>query len=221
MLNNKKYHKIKFSLLYTTARVELIPSVIKRWCESKRESDLEMLVVTDEKYTPLDKYAAVTFLVNDGLKNCVAGWNFAAKYATGEVFIQVSDDLFPPEYWDLNIAKIISMNSEDREDLVLNLLDERMCKSAVYHPVMTKFCYDKLGHLYPADFESMFCDDWYFMYHSKYSKLIQSNEKFWVHKHRTTHESVIIDKVTLEHESPERYISGRKTLDKYIKIHEL
>lgn len=213
---------MRFSLLYTTARQYLIGEVVERWFASAGDAGgVEMLVVTDTPYHPAVSYPEnVVFLVNPGRQDCVTGWNLAAAHAKGDVFIQVSDDLYPPKNWDASIAPSIRRFTAHRPDVVLNLLDERMQASCTFHPVLTRAAYDKLGYLYPSEFESMFCDNWFTAYHQKYSQFGVSRERFWNHMHRTTHK-VTVDDVMRRHESPERYARGRAVLDKYIVEHAL
>lgn len=213
---------MKLSLLYTTARHHLIPGVIQRWRDSAGDfSRVEMLVVTDSRYQPAEAYPEnVRFLVNDGRRDCVTGWNLAAAQSTGEVLVQVSDDLFPPKNWDVSIDEAMRRFMSDRPDVVLNLLDERMQYGFAFHPVLSRAAYDKLGYLYPPEFESMYCDNWFAAYHRKYSRFEVSRDRFWSHAHRTTH-AVEVDDVMLRHESPERYARGRAVLEKYLREHGL
>lgn len=211
---------MKISLLYTTARPHLIHDVIKRWRDAaSNSSPFEWVISTDAPvaHAPVSN---VEFIVNTGRKDCVTGWNLAAARARGDVFVQVSDDLFPPSGWNDKILRKMARLSLERPDVVLNLLDERKCTSAVYHPVLTRAAYEKLGYLYPPEFESMYCDNWFCEYHKKYSLYALSKEKFWTHIHRTTHH-ITSDSVTLKHVSRERYQRGKQVLEQYIKTHRL
>ncbi|MGA0856805.1 MAG: hypothetical protein ACO3P3_01350 [Candidatus Nanopelagicales bacterium] len=209
------------SLLYTTARPHLIEDVLERWQLSIHHR-LEMIVVTDDIYQPTKIRSNVRYITNNGARNCVTGWNLAAQNAWGDIFIQVSDDLFPPDNWLQNIREaIISLaNKHSRSDIALNLLDDRLERAAVFHPVLTRSAYDKTRYLYPPDFESMACDRWFYKYHFKYSLFAESDEQFWTHIHRITH-NVEVDDVMRIHESEERYVQGRITLQKYIDLQQL
>ncbi len=211
-----------FSLLYTTARPHLIPEVVDRWlARVECLTGVEMVIVTDEPFRSTTPFAdQVRLLVNGGRRDCVTGWNLAAANAVGDVFVQVSDDLHPPKHWDKAMREVIDQFMDQRPDVVLNLLDERLMASAIFHPVLTRAAYDKVGFLYPPDFESMFCDNWFTAFHGKYSLCMASKRQFWSHVHRTTH-AVAVDDVMVRHESRERYERGRKTLEKYIRLHEL
>ena len=210
--------KKTISLLYTTARPHLIPEVIGRWFE-RDPNEIEMIVVTDDPY-PATVFPGVKFLVNSGKRDCVTGWNLAAQHSRGDIIVQVSDDLYPPTEWAELIRGFIKEASKIRKDIVLNLMDERQVRDAVYHPVLTREAYEKLSYLYPPDFESMFCDNWFSAYHVKYSHFSISNGIFWCHRHRTVYK-VEVDDVMRVHESPERYEKGKATFLKYVKKHRL
>lgn len=213
--------KTKISLLYTTARPHLIDEVINRWFQGDGV-EIEMVVVTDDPYAAAVSSFNVKFLRNEGRRDCVTGWNLAAKNSTGEILIQVSDDLFPPANWDSRIRSIISnvRATLKRSDVVVNLLDERKEKNAVFHPVLTRSAYERTLFLYPPEFQSMYCDNWFCFYHRKYSAYAVSESVFWHHNHRTTHK-VEIDEVMKTHESPERFSRGREVLESYIVKHKL
>jgi hypothetical protein len=207
------------SLLYTTARPHLIPQVVQRWL-GDHPAEVEMVLVTDD---PLDceiDHPDVRAIVNRGRRDCVTGWNLAARHAAGEILVQVSDDLFPPPAWAQSIREVIGRLTPRRNDIALNLLDERKMTNSVYHPVLTRAAYERLYYIYPPEFESMFADNWFYLYHSRYSLYVVSNDVFWSHHHRTTHD-VPIDEVTLNHENLERYSHGMETLYKYIREHRL
>lgn len=209
------------SLLYTTARPHLIEEVIGRWLGGAF-ANIEMIVVTDELYNPPCKIYNCKYVVNEGRRDCVTGWNLAAENSIGSILVQVSDDLYPPPNWDSKIRSLLKNIADvsGRDDLVLNLLDERRQQDAVFHPVLTRAAYEKNSYLYPRDFQSMYCDNWFFLFHKKYSVYAVSQDVFWSHRHRTTHQ-VEIDWVTQIHEGAERYQSGLQILNKYIVEHNL
>jgi hypothetical protein len=213
---------MKISLLYTTARRQLIPEVTRRWHDSAGDwPNVEMLVVTDEPYEPAEPMPEnVHRIVNTGRRDCVTGWNLAAARATGDIFVQVSDDLYPPRNWDVSIVGAMRQFTRTRPDVVLNLLDDRKLAAYALHPVLTRAAYEKLGYLYPPEFESMYCDNWFSAYHRKYSGFEISRDRFWSHLHHTTHQ-VAEDEVMRRHEAPERYARGRATLEKYLREHGL
>jgi hypothetical protein len=168
--------------------------------------NIEVILVTDEKFEENfeDQFVNMLTYVNSGRRDCVTGWNLAASKATGDMFVQVSDDLFPPEQWD---EKLISI-AGNAEYFSLQLPDERGLRDCVMHPVISRTVYEHFGYLYPADFKSVYCDDWLYCAHRQAGFLQSINEgQFWNHVHRTTH-NVVVDDVLLRHESRERYVEG-------------
>jgi len=207
------------SLLYTSARPNQIADTIQRWFQEGSDG-IEMVLVTDEPVNLPISHPHLRHYINHGRRDCVTGWNLAAAHSVGDILIQVSDDLYPPQGWAQFIRNMIDQLSQTRPDVVLNLHDERQADFAVFHPVLTRQAYQKLNVLYPPDFESMFCDNWFCGYHRAYSHYAATNFVFWHHRHRTTH-AVEIDDVTRRHESDERFVRGRETLMKYIKEHDI
>lgn len=185
---------LKFSLLYTTARPWMIPEVVSLW---KDGNPHEMIVVTDQ---PVEHTTDAEYFVNSGPANCVAGWNLAATLATGDVFVQVSDDTIPPPNWAQRIqAAIVS------DKTVLNLLDLSEAKDRTHHPVLTAKAYRAAGTLYPPDFESLWCDTWFHEYHSRFSDYYQSRGVFWPNE-----ESYIQDAVAKAHHNRVRSVRGHR-----------
>lgn len=207
------------SLLYTTARPHLTNDVVYRWM-SDQDNLIEMVIVTDDPVEHTLDHANVRHVHNGGRRDSVTGWNLAAQHSKNDILIVVSDDLFPPSNWHTIIRHAVDNCSQVRHNVVLNLLDERQVTNAVFHPVLTRAAYLTASYIYPPDFKSMYCDNWFCEYHQKYSNYYTSRNVFWHHRHRTTH-PVAIDDVMRAHESPARYEEGKETLLKYRHEHLL
>ncbi len=192
---------MKISLLYTTARPWLIPEIAARW----RGSDIELIVVTDEPVTHQDGYA---YFVNSGPRNCVAGWNLAASKSTGDILVQVSDDTYPPEHWAERIRAFL----ERRTEAVLNLLDEDRGTVQCHHPVLTRAAYLKAGCMYPSEFESLWCDNWFHEFHRRHNRYYQSSNVFWA----GTHSGAIQDRVAEAHCNGVRHSRGREVCHRLV-----
>jgi hypothetical protein len=198
---------MNISLLYTSARPHLILGLLNIWkTRSMHWENVEVVLVTDEAFEESfeDHFPNMSSYVNSGRRDCVTGWNLAASKASGDMFIQVSDDLFPPEQWD---EKLIAMAGE-AEYFSLQLPDQRGLRDCVLHPVISRTVYQHFGYLYPPDFKSVYCDDWLYYAHRQ-AGFLHSVEagQFWNHMNRATHD-VVIDDVLLRHESLERYAEG-------------
>jgi hypothetical protein len=200
---------MKISLLYSSARPHLVLGVLAEWQQRAANWDaVEVVLVTDE---PFDgSFPNTTACVNTGRRDAVTGWNLAASKATGDMFVQVSDDLLPPQNWDTALMTLAG----DHEYFSLQLADERGLPECVLHPVISRRVYEHFGYLYPPAFKSMYCDNWLFLAHRQAGFLRRfGGPPFWNHTHRTTHK-VEVDDVLLRHESLQRYAHGRDTLVK-------
>ncbi len=198
---------MKISLLYTSARPHLILDVLEIWKERTNNwENVEVILVTDNSFD--GHFQNMTSYVNSGRQDCVTGWNLAASKGSGDMFVQVSDDLTPPKNWD---SKLVSIG-RDLQYFSFQLPDERGFPECVFHPVISRTVYEHFGYLYPPDFKSMFCDNWLFIAHRHAGFLRRVTiERFWSHRHRTTHD-IEIDEVLMRHESVERYAEGREIL---------
>lgn len=198
---------MKISLLYTSARPHLILGVLEVWKDSAADwENIETILVTDDSFS--GHFPNMRSYVNSGRRDCVTGWNLAASKATGDMFVQVSDDLFPPEHWDEKLLSIVG----DAECFSLQLPDERGLPNCVLHPVISRKVYEHFGYLYPPAFRSMYCDDWLYFAHRQAGFLRRIKVgQFWNHRNRATH-NVPVDGVLLRHESLERYAEGHEIL---------
>jgi len=181
--------------------------VLKIWQERALGwEDIEVVLVTDDPFS--GEFPNMTSYVNTGRRDCVTGWNMAAEKATGDMFVQVSDDLLPPQNWD----KILISIAGDAQYFSLQLPDERGLPDCVFHPVISRSVYEHFGYLYPPAFKSMFCDNWLFYAHRQAGFLRRIKAaRFCNHTHRTTH-NIEPDEVLLRHESLERYTEGRQII---------
>lgn len=193
----------KISLLYTTARPHLVETIKGHWNKMAKDPDsLEWIIVT-----------------SDEADTCVKGWNLCAQRATGDIFVQVSDDTFIlNNSWDSKIK----MNMNISKPMMLRVWDNRydICKTA-FHPIITRKAYEELGYFYYPEYESMYCDDDITTLYRLKGWLVECPKIRIEHKHRTTHESVIVDSITMEHESRDRYNRGRAVFERRLRAWNL
>lgn len=201
------------SLVYTTARPGIAGEHLRRWHQAADKPDeTEVIITVDEPHSIDSPFRKTKVVVNTGRRDCVTGWNLACQYATGDIFIQVSDDLFPPQHWDSMLDGLIPPLT------ALHISDERGFVTAVFHPVLHRSCWEHFGFLYPPEFESMYCDVWLYWAYSraKFLRRVDPGHLRFTHVHRTTHD-VEWDDVLRRHESVERYARGKAILDRLIE----
>lgn len=120
--------------------------------------DIEYILSLDESDPLLSKYwVATTTLINDN-KSVVEATNHAAKEASGDILIYVSDDFEPFPNWGPVVLKEFA--NENRPLLVK--VDDCLQKFDVpvlTIPIMNRALYEKLGYFWHPEYKSMFCDE--------------------------------------------------------------
>lgn len=120
--------------------------------------NLEVIISLDSDDPELSKYQE-RFKSKDTIVNknrsAVDAINNAAKIATGDIFIVVSDDTGCTHSWDTTILK----QTEGKTDWILKTQDG-IQPWIITMPIMDRAYYNRTGNIYSPDFEHMFCDTW-------------------------------------------------------------
>lgn len=101
-------------------------------------------------------FKEVIFSVS-GNKNVVQAANAGAKYATGGIFVLLSDDFSCPENWDSFILENIDIEKE--EALAVNDGLQPTTKTILTLPIMTKLLYQHLSYIYYPEYSGIKADD--------------------------------------------------------------
>lgn len=88
----------------------------------------------------------------------VEATNKAAQRSTGDIFVYVSDDMYPQQDWGL---KVIEATKNETGPWLLKVDD---CLQSVHTPVVTvpimsRSLYDRLGYFWHPGYKSMFVDE--------------------------------------------------------------
>lgn len=94
----------------------------------------------------------VSICVKDN-KTAIEAINNAAKEATGNLLIVVSDDFDCPEHWDTWLTDAL----EGKEDFVVKT-DDGLQPWIITLPIMDRKYYDRFGYIYYPNYLHMFCD---------------------------------------------------------------
>ena len=121
----------------------------------------------------------------DGLrlpnKTAIEAINNAAKIATGDLFIVVSDDFSdPPEHWDSLLLEEIG----GEEDFVVKTQDG-IQKTLITLPILDRKYYNRFGYIYHPDFDHMASDVEFTAVAHMLGRVINSDLMF-EHLHYTT-----------------------------------
>lgn len=157
---------MKFTLIHPSrARADKAFETFQYWMDhasGKHEIQHILSVDTDdpqqEKYDENFNHRTDLMLIKDN-KDVVGATNVAAKYATGDVLIYLSDDFKCPGHWDDLLATQFVLWG-DRPGLVK--VDDCLQKfdvAVLTIPIMNKQLYKKLGYFWHPGYRSMFVDE--------------------------------------------------------------
>jgi glycosyltransferase involved in cell wall biosynthesis len=166
-------------------RVDRSFDTVSKWMAHAKSNDIELIVSVDDddplRQTYVEAYSniynnfdikASGVLVNPN-RSTVDAINNAAKVATGDIMIVLSDDTDCPDNW----AELIENEVRGKKDFVLKT-DDGIQPWIVTMPVMDREYYNRFGYIYHPSFFHMFCDT--DLSHVAYglNKVIKSNLLF-------------------------------------------
>lgn len=135
---------------------------IQKWKGMAFNSDFEVIVSLDKSDEFAIKYYGAYDMFNHPIhrisiierdnRSAIDAINNAAKKATGEILMVVSDDTEPVEHWD---EKILGWNTQS--DWILKTQDG-IQNYIITMPVMDRAYYNRFGYIYHPDFQHLFCD---------------------------------------------------------------
>jgi len=141
----------------------------------------------------------------EGPFNCVKGWNLAASKATGKVFVQVTDDMMPPQHWDEELLKLKPEGWIDGEFAVH--VEDGYVHDLMVLAIITRKRYERFGYFFYPDYESMFCDTELTTVAYRDKVVINAKHLLFEHMHPDAQKRKR-DKVDLVHASKERWVRG-------------
>lgn len=86
-------------------------------------------------------------------KSAIEAINNAAKIATGNLLIVISDDFDCPDHWDTLLLKAL----EGRSDFLVKT-DDGLQPTLITLPIMDRKYYDRFGYIYHPGYQHMFSD---------------------------------------------------------------
>jgi hypothetical protein len=149
----------KISLLHPSrSRPQKSYNTIQKWVE-RAGTEVEVIISLDtddpNKLDYVNSYVPI-FNVNiifNTNRSAVDAINNAAKQASGDIFIVVSDDTDCPENWAIDLLKHL----EGKEDFIAKV-DDGIQPWIITMPIMDRKYYDRFGYVYHPDFLHMFVD---------------------------------------------------------------
>lgn len=153
---------MKISLLHPSrGRPEKALDTIQEWSLKSGLPEFEYIISVDRSDGKLNDYknyfATSTLIIKDNA-SVVQATNEAAKVATGDILIYLSDDFKCPDNWGELVLK--EFENENRP-LVLKVDDclQSFKTAIVTIPIMNRVLYQKLGYFWHPAYKSMFVDE--------------------------------------------------------------
>jgi hypothetical protein len=175
---------VRFSLLHPSrGRLGLAEAAIAEWSgKASGAHRIEHILSIDADddvagYQALASRTGVRLIVNPN-RSLVDAANHAARIATGEVFIVVSDDFGCPDAWDATLAAILG----DRRDVAI-LVDDGVDGRILTLPIIGRALYERLGYVYHPAYFSMFVDDDLTETAAALGKLVDARHLRFPHRH--------------------------------------
>jgi glycosyltransferase involved in cell wall biosynthesis len=138
-------------------RPELSRRTIEKWL-SRAKNPVEVIISLDEDDPTIGTYeinnreTGAKIIINRN-RSAVDAINTAAKAATGQIFIVVSDDTDCPNGWDRKIINSVM----GRTDWILKT-DDGIQRWIITMPVMDRVYYERFGYIYYPEYKHMFVD---------------------------------------------------------------
>lgn len=148
-------------------RAELAFGAASQWIHSAGVP-VEYLLSLDQDDPELEEYVrlyssnwmldpnnpkAPKTLITNPNRSAVDAINNAAKVATGDILIVISDDWVLPQNWAVDILKA----SEGKTDWIMKTPDG-IQKWMITLPILDRAYYNRFGYIYHPDYLHMFCD---------------------------------------------------------------
>lgn len=153
---------------------------------TKAGCDVELIVSIDNNdrlnNTYRDLYSSlspfnVKIISNDN-RSAVDAVNHAAKVASGNILIVVSDDSDCPDNW----SRIIYECTSGKSDFVLKVYDG-VQKWIVTMPIVDRIYYNRFGYIYHPDYSHMFVDTHFTHVADVLGRVIWRNDIVFPHLH--------------------------------------
>ncbi len=167
----------KISVIHPTrGRREIARAVYKKTLYSAfNVANIEYLLSVDE-----DENTDYTFgkVIRGKNYSAISAINNAARQATGDILIVISDDFELPNHWD----KMILDATANKTDWLLKVNDGTQ-GWIITIPIMDRVFYNRFGFIYYPSYQHMFCDTDLASVGDLMNKTITRNDIIFKHNH--------------------------------------
>jgi len=205
---------MKISIIHPSrSRADQAYNTYRNWMEKACNwLDIEYILSIDSDYIQNETYYRAFYSFKNSIKvvcmnnkNAIQAINNAAKVATGDLFVVISDDFDCPEHWDTLLLKEI----EGKSDFLLKT-DDGLQRTLVTLPIMDREYYNRFGYIYHPDYQHMHADEEMTIVAIMLGRYIKCDLKF-EHLHYSTGKT---PKDAINSKNDATWSHGQRTLDR-------
>jgi len=127
------------------------------WIDSA-DNEVEYILSLDDddetRINYLELFPQQVIFSSNANRSAIDAINNAAKMATGDLLIVISDDFYPFAHWDTLLLSEIGGSA----DFLLKTQDG-IQPELITLPIMDRAYYNRFGYIYHPDYLHMFCDN--------------------------------------------------------------
>lgn len=160
---------MKISVIHPSkGRPEMAIKTIEKWLEYA-DGDIEYLLSLDNEdanwyigFTQqLYMEGKIKYIFNK-TTTAISAINEAAKHATGDLFVVISDDFICPKHWNTKLIQRIQYDWDTqiflgRKDFLVKTKDG-LQPTLITLPILDRTYYNRFGYIYHPDYLHMFSD---------------------------------------------------------------
>lgn len=201
---------MKISLLHATLnRTTQANAARAKWLElAQSPADIEHIFAVDpddQTWTELDQSSQIVTTCRPNM-GCVAAWNLAALWCSGDILIQMSDDWTPPLFWD----RIILSRLDIMQSQVLAISDGHRTDHLLCMAIITRQRYREQGYtMFHPRYRGVFSDDHLTAMAYGQGRVVEARDVVFVH-HHPLWTGGILDDTYRRQNAPERYRDGQR-----------
>ena len=201
---------MKISLLHATLnRPTQANAARAKWLElAQSPADIEHIFAVDpddQTWTELDQSSQIVTTCRPNM-GCVAAWNLAALWCSGEIMVQMSDDWTPPLFWD----RIILSRLDVMQSQVLAISDGHRTDHLLCMAIITRQRYREQGYtMFHPRYRGVFSDDHLTAMAYGQGRVVEARDVVFTHDHPLW-TGAVLDDTYRRQNAPERYRDGQR-----------
>ena len=138
---------------------------------------------------------------------CVGAWNEAARHATGEILVQLSDDWIPVQGWDDIFEKKMG---DLRKPKVLVISDGHRTDDLLCMAILNRKRMEQQGWFLPPAYTGVYSDDEFSFRAFEDGVTVNARDVVLTHEHPNYDKSVAVDETYARQNDESRYAEAKK-----------